>query len=127
MRSRVRRMIYSKPSAVLLFALLVLFVRGAWEMYEKSVEAREKRDQATSELTTLEEREAALRTEIGRLSNDRGVEEELRQRFMVAKDGENVIIVRSPDTQEGTQTIVVPLDDRSLKEKLMSAVGLGGQ
>jgi cell division protein FtsB len=109
-RARFRRFLFSKTVAVLLFALFLFFAQAAWGMYEKYVIAGEKRDAALSELRGLELREQDLQAAIRRLSDERGVEEELRTRFMVAKEGETVLVVTDPELYEnrGNNTIFVP-------------------
>lgn len=125
-RSRLRRAFYSKPITLILIVVLVVFSRAAWGMYEKSAEAREKRDKAEAMLTGLEAREAELKTDIDRLSTERGIEEEIRMRHMVAKEGENVIIVRDPEAKASHRTIVVP-DTPSFWDKAASAIGFSNE
>ena len=45
------------------------------------------------ELSSLEQRDKELSSRIDRLKTDRGLEEEIRKKFNVAKDGEGVVII----------------------------------
>ena len=93
-------------------------------MYAKSTEAKEKRDLAMAELKRLEARETDLKTEISRLSSERGVEEELRDRYFVAKEGERVAVIRtdsSPPSKTNTRAT-----EGGFWKKFLSAVGLSG-
>lgn len=125
-RFRVRRIIYSKATAIILLGMFVLVAQATWGMYEKSKEARDRRDKAVTSQKAYEERNRELENNINRLSTDRGLEEEIRSRYMVAKDGENVIVVRDPDADaSGTKTILVPVvENKGFWQTLTGAVGL---
>ena len=94
-RTRIRRALYAKPTILTILALTFISLSGAWNMYQKSRVAKANDEKATAELVALQVREAGLRSDIDRLSTTRGQEEEIRDRFMVAKDGEKVIIILS--------------------------------
>lgn len=96
-------------------------------MYEKSKEANARRDKATAELAALQEREGQLSGDIARLGSERGQEEEIRNRFMVAKDGEKVIIVTQPETQTAHTITVTEAPTPTFMEKLKAAVGMSGE
>ena len=68
-------------------------------MYEKERDTRLKRIEQREILNELEGRESSLREEIERLSTERGIEEEVRSKFEVGKDGEEIIII--VDNPEG--------------------------
>lgn len=123
-RARIRRIIYGKPMIIALALLFVLISRGAWGMYEKSVEAKEKSDRAIEKLSELKAREAQLSSDIENLSTERGVEGEIRDRFMVAKEGENVMIVTDPETQKVHTVTVTEGQAPTVVEKMISAVGI---
>ena len=65
-------------------------------MFTKANEAKDKRAEAVAELDRLQTRKVELEAQVANLSTDRGIEGELRQRFMVAKGGEHVVVI--PDT-----------------------------
>src|SRR3989338_2688583 len=92
-RTRLRRFLYAKPTIIALVLVVVLLFRGVWGVYQKSAEAVAKRDKATAELADLAAREKELHEGIARLSTGEGVEAEIRDRFMVAKEGEKVMLI----------------------------------
>jgi uncharacterized protein YkuJ len=97
-------------------------------MYSKSTEALEKRDKATRALQALEAREAELRSDILRLSNPRGQEGEIRDRFMVAKDGEKVIIVANSEEKKAhTVTVDEVAKEKTFIDKLRAAASASGE
>jgi cell division protein FtsB len=68
-------------------------------MYGRYNEAAVARAGAEAQVKDLKQREADLTAMTKRLSTDRGMEEELRHRYGVAKEGEGVIdIVAATNT-----------------------------
>ena len=126
-RTKLRRFLYSKPTILLVFILSLLSLHGAWGMYQKSKDAIANRDKAVAETAALMAREKELHADINRLSSSRGQEEEIRNRFMVAKEGEKVIIVSQPN-DETTHSVTVDDNNQAstLVDKLKAAVGLSG-
>ena len=128
-RSKMRRIVYAKPTILLLALITIVTARGALGMYQKSREAILKRDKAATELRALESRQRELNEDIARLGSPHGQEEEIRDRFMVAKEGENVIIVADPEGTKTTHTVMVNEEesDQSFLNKMKTAAGLSGE
>ncbi len=122
---RIRRFFGSKWAFVVVLVLLVIFTQAAVGMYSKAREAKIKRDLALAELQRLEARQAELQATIARLSSERGVEEELRNRFFVAKEGEKVAILNTDAKEERKSPILST--EKSFWKKFLSAVGLSGE
>jgi cell division protein FtsB len=98
---RIRRFLFSKVTLLVLFVLVVVFAKGTWGAYQKSEYAKENRERAEVQLAELTEREDKLEVELQRLETERGLEEEVRQKFDVGREGEHlVVLVDSP--QAGT-------------------------
>ena len=125
-RTRLRRFLYAKPTIIALVLVVVLLFRGVWGVYQKSAEAVAKRDKATAELADLAARKKELHEGIARLSTGEGVEAEIRDRFMVAKEGEKVMIIADP-AANASHTVTVTDSAPSFLGKMMGAVGIGGQ
>ncbi len=122
----MRRALYAKPTIIALSIALFLVARGAWNMYQKSQTTLVKREAAEEELSALKARERELSQDIVNLSTDRGIEEEIRERFMVAKEGESVMVISSPK-EEAVHTITVTDTDETLVQKMLGASGLSGE
>jgi cell division protein FtsB len=105
--------------------LVVLVLNAVWGMYQKSEEALARRDKATADLKTLMVREEELRQDITRLSNSDGIEAEIRDRFMVAKAGEKVMIIADPTVAE-VHTVTVTDAPTSFLGRMLGAVGFEG-
>ena|SRR3989338_8643047 len=103
-RRKFRRILYSNGALVVLLVITIVLSRGVYNIYIKERETTRITAEKEAKLKSLAKREAALSTELNRLATDRGVEEELRQKYDVAKPGEHVIVLVEPpkDNQQPT-------------------------
>lgn len=92
-RKKIRKILYSKVTLVVLFIILIVASRGAYQIYGKAARARIEREEALSALAEMKIHTTELTENIARLKSDRGIEEEIRQRFTVARPGEEVVVV----------------------------------
>jgi cell division protein FtsB len=122
---RIRRFFGSGIAFAVVLLLFVVFVHAAFSMYLNAKEAQDKRDLARAELKRLEARESDLETEVAKLSSDRGVEEELRNRYFIAKEGERVAVVNVDRPNDGVEPRKI--EKRGFWKKILSAVGFSGE
>lgn len=99
-KRKIRSILYSKPVIGVLFALSILLSFSVYNRYSIAEEMQHKLDAKRSELEALTVRAESLDSKVKYLEDERGIEEELRNRFDVAKEGEQVVIL---------------LDDRKVK------------
>ncbi len=125
-RSMFRRALYAKPTIIMIALLTAFVTHGAWGMFQKSTEAALRADDANARLGELRSRSDELTTDIKLLSSERGVEEEIRDRFMVAKEGENVMIVTDPEEKKVHSITVVDEKPSSL-QRMLGAIGISGE
>ena len=92
-KRKIRSWVYSKFSIGVLFALSVWMSIAVYERFSVEREMAHKRAEVVAELGALKERAAVLESKVESLHNERGLEEELRRRFDVAKEGEQVVII----------------------------------
>ena len=121
-RSRLRRALYAKPTLIFLAIVATGVVHASWSMYQKSKEALVKKEKALSELSELEARQAQLSHDITVLSTERGVEAEIRERFMVAKEGESVMILAEP-VEEKVHTVTIVDQNPTMMRRVLGAIG----
>jgi len=95
-RRKIRQWLYSWPFLVVLIITSIFLAHGVWGVYQQERLTRINKNQRLAHLEGLEVREDALKEEIDRLNTDRGIEEEIRQKFEVAKEGEGVIVIVEP-------------------------------
>lgn len=94
----IKTILFGRIGVIILLIIVAVLAKSTWSVYQKSQFARESRDLATQELQTLQARESSLETEMQRLDTPRGLEEELRHKFDVGREGERLIVlVDTPD------------------------------
>ena len=76
----------------LVFVMFIL-TKGVFGMYQKNVRASERAQDALIELAKVEKREASLSKSLGHIKTSRGVEEELRRKFDVSREGEHLLVI----------------------------------
>lgn len=78
---------------MILMIIAVFLGNAVWNVYQKYREAAEKTTIAETQLKKLEERELQLSASLASLKTSHGVEKELREKFGVVKDGEEMILI----------------------------------
>jgi cell division protein FtsB len=103
-KRRIKRILYSKPTLIILTLLVIWLFFAVWSIYKKERDTRLRRIEQREVLNELQGREKSLKEEIERLSTERGIEEEVRSKFEVGKEGEKVfIIVDNPEKENSPE------------------------
>ncbi len=94
------RKIASSPFVLVPLAIILFFlVRGVWNTYRRDRESVELLQVSEERLIRLKGRETQLSAATVKLSTESGIEEEIRDRLQMAKDGEReIVIVDNGDT-----------------------------
>ncbi len=101
---------YSKPFLVLMVGLVVLLAVSVFERYQVERDMAARSAAAQAELDALMEREAELTERVEYLRGERGVEEEIRKNFDVARVGEQVVIISGEPPVLPSEPVTVPND-----------------
>lgn len=117
-RKKIRKILYSKITLVVLFLVLLGVGRGAWGIYQKAEIARSERDITARSLAELQDRTIELKTSLNRLKSSQGIEEEVRQKYTVARPGEEVVVVIDENAKKSNNSEVVA--EKSLWERFIS-------
>jgi len=107
LRSRQKlwhRIAFSWVTIVLLILLSLLLARSVFSMYQKNNRARERAQDAQIELTKVEERKALLSKSLEHIKTSKGVEEELRKKFDVAREGEHLLVIVDKEVKPEVKT-----------------------
>lgn len=102
-RLPIFKVLYSPLAVAILGILVLLLARSVWGVYKKETQAREARDAALYQLGVMESRRNDLARDVHDLESSEGVEAALREKFSVAKEGEEVIVI-GPDGAVATST-----------------------
>ena len=106
-RKKIRKILYSKVTLLVLFIACALVARGAWGIHQKALIAGSERNQALVAQKELQERTGELEASLLRLKSEQGIEEELRQKFTVAQPGESVVVIvdETDKTSKNSDTV----------------------
>ncbi len=97
-------MLYSKPFLMVLVVVIMFLALSTYGAYERKEQARVKREELSARLIELEKRAGELESDISRLEDPRGIEMELRSRYEVGKEGEEVIVLIDDEEMKETAT-----------------------
>ncbi len=120
-KRKLKRVLYSRPVLIVLLIPVAYCMMVAWHAYLKEREAHANMLAATAELERLKEREATLDKEIERLSSERGVEEELREKYEVGKPGERMIVLIDKDKEQ--KDVSPPIKEKNFLGRLWEKFG----
>jgi cell division protein FtsB len=79
------------PTVIFLFTIVVSI--GAYDRYMIARDMAERRMEVEKELQAVERRRGELESEVQYLTNERGIEAEMRRQFDVTRSGEQVVII----------------------------------
>ena len=108
-KRKFRSILESRITWALLLVLIGSVLMSAYDRYLIAREMADRRAEAEAELAELKARQTDLQEEVDYLSNERGIEAEVRRQFDVAREGEQVVIILGSDelassTTEATTT-----------------------
>ena len=97
-------------AALLALLVAVLFLGFAtWRVFEKDKEVKGNYQTAEGKLESLEEQKLSLQADIASLGEERGIEEVVRERYPLARDGEEVIVIvdrkKAGEAEESTSSV----------------------
>jgi cell division protein FtsB len=99
-------MVYSKISIGVLLVLITLLSKGVYGVYAKALESDKNKYMAQMEYDELAEREAVIVAQIGQLKTDDGLEKEIREKFNVAREGEQMLVLLEEEKKKEKYTEV---------------------
>lgn len=116
-KRKLRVILESRITWTILLTLVGLLALSTYGRYQIAKEATEKRMEAEQEKASLEKRKTELTEEVKYLSNERGIEAEMRRQFDVAKEGEQIVIIveDEEETTSSTETATATSDTNEAK------------
>ena len=113
-KRKVRRILSSPLVLLPLAVLLVFLVRGTWNIYVKNRDGIAELRLAQERLARIEERQSTLSAGIEKLNTESGIEGEIRDRFQMAKEGEEVIVIVDAESEQKQ----LPMSQESFLQKI---------
>jgi len=105
-KKRFKNFIQSWPILIFLGILLIFFALGVFDFMGKMIETSGKKKNVEQKVLELQETKEKLSSDIESLKTERGLEENIREKFGLVKEGEDLIIVI--DSKENPE-----LDDKT--------------
>ena len=100
---------HSPIMLVVLFGVVVIFAYNLIGLLEKERETSKKKELALDQIESLKKRQTILEGDIARLETDDGIEEAIRDKYQVVKEGEKVVTIVNEEAPANS-------DDESNKE-----------
>ena len=94
--------LYSRPVIVVLVILVVLMTVAVFKRFGVEREMYARRMAAEQEMQAALERKKSIAEQVEYLEGERGIEEEIRKHFDVAREGETVVILMGEDKEATT-------------------------
>ncbi|MEX0930050.1 MAG: hypothetical protein WDZ79_00055 [Candidatus Paceibacterota bacterium] len=113
-----KRIIYSKLALIILILLTALMFKAAWGAYQKMSQSGERAAAAREEKQELLNEQEILSENLQHLETRRGMEEELRKKYSLTKEGEEMVVIVDPEVAGGE----VDERDRSVLGEIWDAV-----
>ncbi len=113
-KKKLHIILYSKTSLVILTIVAIFFIYKVWGIVGKSEEALQNKNIVQSQAKQLEARANELNNEINSLKTNQGVEDKIREKFRVVKDGEGLVVItdqKPEDAQTNTPPTTPTQDD----------------
>ncbi|MFH1402017.1 MAG: septum formation initiator family protein [Patescibacteria group bacterium] len=104
-KNKINGMIYSWPVIFVLLCVALLLIKSVFNIYQSEKQSRVNKEQSEKMATSLRERNDAIASEIELLKTEKGIEMEIRDKFRVVKEGEQLAVIinsgEKPEKQSG--------------------------
>ncbi len=103
-KRKARSIAYNKITIVILIMLVLVGARSTWLVYQKKVSSEEMKNESLKNVENLRLRDEELKQKIDRLKTKEGIEEEIRLKYNVVKEEENMVVVVEDEKTEVATT-----------------------
>ncbi|MEK7572437.1 MAG: septum formation initiator family protein [Patescibacteria group bacterium] len=101
-KNKFRKIMQSKPVLILLSVVIVAFTLSVINLMNRMQNTARNRKIEENRITELTERQNKLSTDIANLKTEKGLEENIREKFGLVKEGEEMIVVVEDKEQNNT-------------------------
>lgn len=92
-KRKFRAILYHRLTLIILSILVIIVLHSTWIVYKKKIASENTKKISMQNVENLKLRDNEIQARIDRLATVSGVEEEIRSKFAVTKNGENMVIV----------------------------------
>lgn len=113
---------YTRFWIVVLLVICILLGISVVKIYLKYAHAKSIRNDYQEELTQIKQHETDLQKNIDALSTERGKEEEIRDRYRVVKQGEQMILIVNDDKNEIVKEKIENQEEQGFFDNIWSKI-----
>lgn len=115
--TKIKSLVFSVPFIVVLAVFCSLSINATWDVYKKARETKKNMTAVAETYDELKIRESELVGKIESLETPLGVETEIREKFGLVKEGEEMIVIVDPPKEE-KENDLEDTNDKTLWEKI---------
>ena len=97
---KIKRKIYSWWGVAILVVIVFFFLNNTWDVYLKYSASKQNIEGLEEQYKNAQNREQELGGKIDNLRTEKGLEQEIREKFNVAKEGEKVVVIVNSNVEE---------------------------
>ncbi|HMO83118.1 MAG TPA: hypothetical protein PKA42_03030 [Candidatus Paceibacterota bacterium] len=114
-KRKIRSVFGSRITQGVILLITMFILLSAYNRFLIARDMAERRFAVEEEIQALEERRQKLDEEVKYLSNERGVEAEMRRQFDITREGEQLVILLDDNEERvtNTETEIVPPPPRA--------------
>jgi cell division protein FtsB len=86
-------LLFSRVTLLVLIIISVVLVVALFGIIPKERITNRNKDMVLNQLDSLKNQSSLLETEIGKLKTNDGIEEKIREKFRVVKEGEQLVVI----------------------------------
>ncbi len=100
-KNKINKIVYSWPVLILILIIVSLIGKSVWGVYQNEKISRGNKQYSEGKYQELKNKSDLIISEIEMLETEKGVETEIRDKFRVVKEGEQLaIIINSGDEED---------------------------
>jgi cell division protein FtsB len=112
-KRKIRSLVNSRYTQGILLLFILLVGWSAFVRYQIAEEMSDRRERASQEAALLRSQKDALQEQVEYLSNERGIEAEMRRQFDVAREGEQVVVIVEPEAELEIQPLATSTEEET--------------
>ena len=100
-QNRWRSVLQSSPVLIILFLVVLTFAWSVFGFWGKMSDTKRNRQIVEAKVAELKKEQLRLSADISKLNTEAGVEDSIREKFGLAKEGEGLIVVVEDENEVG--------------------------
>lgn len=101
--SKMKKFMQSKPVLIILGICLLFFIYNIIKLANKASETKRNREIAENKIIELQKQKEELTKEIEKLNTEKGIEEDIREKFGLGKEGEGMIVIVEDESKNNNE------------------------